>query len=73
MMNLKLVHIFWVDKKKKSIPVDMLLTILLISTTPDYIFSSPEHKVLKVTYCGQSMSVGGRPSSSCGVRPQQQL
>ena len=33
--------------------------------------SSPEHEVLMVSYCGQSMSVVRRPS--CSVRRQQLL
>ena len=41
-------------------------------------FSSPEHEVLMVSYCGQSMSVVRRPScvvrrAACGVRRQQLL
>ena len=35
-----------------------------------YFFSSPEHEVLMVSYCGQSMSVVRRPSS---VDRRQQL
>ena len=35
------------------------------------VFSLPEHEVLMVSYCGQSMSVVHRPS--CGVRRQQLL
>ena len=36
-----------------------------------FFFSSPEHEVLMVSYCGQSMSVVRRPSSV--VRRQQLL
>ena len=34
-----------------------LLLVILYSNSPFVLFSSPEHVVLMVSYCGQSMSV----------------
>ena len=38
-------------------------TVLDLYLLPDSLFSSPEHEVLMVSYCGQSMSVVRRASS----------
>ena len=55
----------------QAVPEGVRVTWFIIATDkrgyPHNIFSSPEHEVLMVSYCGQSMSVVRRAASTIAL------
>ena len=61
-------NIFLVEKSSLSGTVSVLILKFEKTCTIPDIVSSPEHEVLMVSYCGQSMSVISRVASTIALK-----